>query len=119
MKPFCPNPNGIASHSPGLERSDYPGWRSVPATTPTGLWHTVGEGGHNPFRVGIVRFTMTQGSPCRAALGWRTESRWDSRTDAPQARDPEQTIAGFSLSRWERVGVRVRPVPNVAEILEA
>jgi hypothetical protein len=35
------------------------------------------------------------------------------------ARDLEQTIAGFSLSRWERVGVRVRPVPNVAEILEA
>ena len=30
-----------------------------------------------------------------------------------------QTIAGFSLSFWERVGVRVRPVPIVAEILEA
>jgi len=31
----------------------------------------------------------------------------------------EQTIAGFSFSSWERVGVRVRPLPNVAEILEA
>ena len=31
----------------------------------------------------------------------------------------EQTIAGFSLSSRERVGVRVRPLPNMAEILEA
>ncbi len=30
-----------------------------------------------------------------------------------------QNIAGFSLSLWERVGVRVRLLPNVAEILEA
>jgi hypothetical protein len=30
----------------------------------------------------------------------------------------EQTIAGFSLSLWERVGVRVLALPNVAEILE-
>lgn len=28
-------------------------------------------------------------------------------------------IAGFSLSLWEMVGVRVRLLPNVAEILEA
>lgn len=32
----------------------------------------------------------------------------------------EQTIAGFPLSRWERVGVRVRRcTSNMAEILEA
>jgi hypothetical protein len=30
------------------------------------------------------------------------------------ARDLEQTIAGFSLSFWERVEVRVRLLPNVA-----
>jgi hypothetical protein len=29
------------------------------------------------------------------------------------------TTAGFSLSHKERVGVRVRLLPNVAEILEA
>jgi hypothetical protein len=36
-----------------------------------------------------------------------------------QARDLEQTIARPFLSRWERTEVRVRPSPNVAEILEA
>ena len=36
-----------------------------------------------------------------------------------QVRDLEQTIAGFSFSFWEKVGVRVRLVPNVAETLEA
>ncbi len=36
-----------------------------------------------------------------------------------QARDLEQTIARPFLSCWERTEVRVRPVPNVAEILEA
>ncbi len=98
MKPFCPNPNGIPSSSPGLERSDYPGWRFVPTPTPTGLWHTVGEGRHNPFRVGGVCLTLTQGGLAESAtLGWRTESRWDSA-----ARDLEQNIAR-----------------NVAEILEA
>ena len=70
--------------------------------TPTGLHETDGARGCNPFRVGDVWLTVSQGSSCLATLGWRTESRWDSRTDAPQARDLEQTIAG-----------------NVAEILEA
>src|SRR6185503_6094609 len=31
------NPKGIPSQSPGLERSDYPGWMFVAVTTPTGL----------------------------------------------------------------------------------
>lgn len=33
--------------------------------------------------------------------------------------DLEQTIAGRCLSHWERTEVGVRPLPNVAEILEA
>jgi hypothetical protein len=36
-----------------------------------------------------------------------------------QARELEQIIAGRFLSHWERTEVRVRPSPNVAEILEA
>ena len=35
-----PNPNGIASLSPGLARSDYPGWALMNDTTPTGLRKT-------------------------------------------------------------------------------
>ena len=35
------------------------------------------------------------------------------------ARASEQTIAHPFLSCWERTEVRVRPLPNVAEILEA
>src|SRR6185503_6743423 len=35
---FSPvNPKGISPQSPGLERSDYPGWTIVMVTTPTGL----------------------------------------------------------------------------------
>src|SRR6185503_1225333 len=35
---FSPvNPKGISPQSPGLERSDYPGWKFVMITTPTGL----------------------------------------------------------------------------------
>lgn len=36
-----------------------------------------------------------------------------------KARDLEPTIARPLLSRWERTEVRVRPLPIVAEILEA
>jgi hypothetical protein len=102
MTPHFPNPNGIASNSPGLERSDYPGWPFISVPTPTGL-RQMGRGrGHNPFRVGDVCFTLTRGSPCRATLGWRTESRWDSA-----ARDLEQTIArnvtGFSKHETGRL----------------
>ena len=99
--PF-PNPNGIESISPGLARSDYPGWTKTIHTTPTGL-HQAGHGRRcNPFRVEDVCFTVSQGSSCRATLGWMMESRWDSRMGARPARDLEQTSAG-----------------NVAEMLEA
>ena len=101
------NPNGIESISPGLRGTSYPGWTVIADTTPTGLRHVRRAEGHNPFRVEHSRvehiwFTVSQGSSCLATLGWRTESLWDSRTEAPLARDLEQTSAG-----------------NVAEILEA
>ena len=99
--PF-PNPNGIVSQSPGLRGTSYPGLTIIADTTPTGLRQIGCARGRNPFRVEDIWFTISQGSSCLATLGWRTESRWDSRTDAPQARDLEQTIAG-----------------NVVEILEA
>ena len=96
------NPNGIASRSPGLRGTSYPGWTVIAGTTPTGLRQTGHARGRNPFRVGEVWFTVSQGSSCLATLGWMTESRWDSRTDAPRTRGLEPTSAG-----------------NVAEILEA
>ena len=76
----------------------------IDSSTPTGLWRVaVMRGGMTQPRWGCDRLApKTQGSSCLATLGWRTESRWDSRTDAPQARDLEQTIVG-----------------NGAEILEA
>jgi len=80
--PF-PNPNGIASISPGLRGTSYPGWTVIPGTTPTGLRHVGRAGRHNPFRVDEVCCTVSQGSSCLATLGWMTESRWDSRKDAP------------------------------------
>jgi len=48
----------------------------------------------------------------RAALPFPAGEDWGKHA--------QLAIAGPSLSRWERVGVRVRrPPPNVAEILEA
>jgi len=35
--------------------------------------------GCNPFRVEAVGLTISQGSSCRATLGWRTESLWDTK----------------------------------------
>ncbi|MEO7299324.1 MAG: RhuM family protein [Verrucomicrobiota bacterium] len=72
------NPNGIESISPGLARSDYPGWTKMCDTTPTGLHRARHARRCNPFRVGDISFTISQGSPCRATLGWMMESRWDS-----------------------------------------
>lgn len=46
-----------------------------------------------------------------------TTGRWAG--DEGAAVLHEQTIAGPTLSRWERVGVRVRLLPHVAEILSA
>ena len=97
-----PNPNGIVSISPGLRGTSYPGLTKINDPTPTGLRHAGRAKGHNPFRVGDVWFTISQGSSFLATLGWMTESLWDSPTGTRAARDLEQTIAG-----------------NVAEILEA
>lgn len=59
-------------------------------------------------------------SPDSSPLGrGRGEGSQIGRRAGDEGAQREQTIAGFSLSRWERVVVRVRPVPNVAEILSA
>ena len=74
------NPEGIVSTSPGLARSAYPGNQRPNVTTPTGLRRGRGRGqeGRNPVGVETISRPLTQGSACRATLGWRTESRWDS-----------------------------------------
>ena len=80
-----PNPNGMASLSPGLTQSDYPGWALMKDTTPTGLRQTRRARGCNPFRVGAVGFMVSQGKleqiitrtlrvgSCRATLGCMAE----------------------------------------------
>ena len=46
---FPANPKGISPQSPGLERSDYPGWTIVYGYNPNGV--APATGGRNPFRV--------------------------------------------------------------------
>ena len=41
---------------------------------------------HNPVGVDGNLIPFTQGSSCVATLGWRPESRWDSRMDAKSIR---------------------------------
>jgi len=56
--------------------------RPIDSSTPTGLWPVaaVMRGGVTQPRWGCDRLApMTQGSSFLATLGWRTESRWDSR----------------------------------------
>ena len=76
------NPKGIASVSPGLRGTSYPG--SVPSDQSTlkGLKHR-----HRweqilaATPVGLVRAgTFSQGSSCLATLGFGPESLWDSRS---------------------------------------
>ena len=66
---LLPNPNGIESISPRLRGTRYPGWTKIEFTTPTGLQQTNVARGCNPFRVGEVWFTVSQGSSCLATLG--------------------------------------------------
>jgi hypothetical protein len=52
------------------------------SSTPRGLWRgaTMTHDRVTQPRWGCDRFTtVTQGSAGRATLGWKTESRWDSR----------------------------------------
>src|SRR2546425_11275038 len=61
------NPKGIGPSAQGWRARAYPGW-------------AFGTGNNaNGVAVENVCWTMTQGSACRATLGFGTESRWDSR----------------------------------------
>jgi hypothetical protein len=80
----------IESISPWLRGTSYPGLTERDVPTPTGLRLTGRAKGHNPFKVEDVGCTVSQGSPCRATLGWSTESLWDSRMPARRAHDLEQ-----------------------------
>ena len=73
------NPNGIASQSPGLRGTSYPGQEAQETTTPAGL--------RRPRRTFTKAETplgfrspdpLPQGSSCLATLGFVAESRWDS-----------------------------------------
>ena len=88
------NPNGIASQSPGLRGTSYPGQEAQETTTPAG-WR-------RPRRTFTKAETplefcspdpLPQGSSCLATLGFVAESRWDSRTRHFQKLDLRPDIA--------------------------
>ncbi len=70
--------------------------------------------GCNPFRVGNVWSTNTQGSSFLATLGWMTESLWDSPAGARLLPSPVGRRA-----RDEGAQLEQAIAGNVAEILEA
>jgi hypothetical protein len=79
-----PAPTGLRPKAQGWTEERGPtlgNERPIGSSTPTGLWPVAAmRGGVTQPRWGWGHFaTVTQGSACRATLGWRTESRWDSR----------------------------------------
>jgi len=73
------NPKGISSSSPGLRAMRYPGLvgkRFVQPGTGCGFGRFRGA---TPLELRCVWAQLTQGSACRATLGFGSEFRWDSR----------------------------------------
>src|SRR5262245_30006 len=72
------NPKGIASYSPGLRGTSYPGLTKRKGTNPKRVVASSKCGGcHNPVGVEIL-VMRSQGSSFLATLGFGPESRWDS-----------------------------------------
>src|SRR5882724_12560543 len=71
------NPKGIASISPGLRQLPWVN-REKPSQPQRGCVTVGHRKAATPL--GLEKFwaTFTQGSACRATLGWRPESLWDS-----------------------------------------
>src|SRR5437660_5638745 len=81
-----PNPKGIASSSPGLRGTSYPGKtskKSINLNEVCGRFDKNGPDCRNPFRVENLFCMVTQGSRGTATLGFAPESRWDSRSNPP------------------------------------
>src|SRR5467141_2556036 len=82
------NPEEIASSSPGLRGTSYPGKWSQRAANPERVaalpccMLSLEKLGHNPFRVESSPRLNTQGSSFLATLGFGPESLWDSLSHA-------------------------------------
>jgi hypothetical protein len=101
------NPEGVPPSSPGLRGTSYPGNRGREGVNPervasSGPPACVGPG-CNPFRVGGLAGSGSQGSSFLATLGWIMESRWDSgrQAEAPVSRTTSRhsvcALAGQSI----------------------
>ena len=73
------NPKGIASSSPGLRGTSYPGKTARQPVNPNGVVSITPPRGHNPVGVENIFGSVTQGSSFLATLGFAPESRWDSK----------------------------------------
>ena len=106
---FVLYPNGIAAQSPGLRGTRYPGWsrpkvsqlqRSCgPAVSHKAKrWSYNERIRHNRVAVEEIFLRLTQGSACRATLGFELESLQDSET-APHGTIPkiEMRVSRFTF----------------------
>ena len=83
------NPNGIASSSPGLLGTSYPGSDAPPEPNPNGVASgSPPPAGHNPVGVGSISVIDSQGSASRATLGSGTESLWDTESGIRNSKFP-------------------------------
>ena len=71
------NPKGIASASPGLRGTSYPGLGAFRIFNPNGVVSAFDSGDATPLGLFVFR-PMSQGSSTLATLGCVTESLWDS-----------------------------------------
>jgi hypothetical protein len=72
------NPKGIASSSPGLRGTSYPGCGTTEGINPNGVVSGTPQPRRNPVGVDTHSLPDSQGSSCLATLGYGPESRWDS-----------------------------------------
>ncbi len=90
-------PTGFRPPAQGWRAAPTLGARRLSSPTPTGLRHLASRHCRNLLGVEISFSPLTQGSACRATLGWRTESFQDSPGTRTASRSDALTVAvGFS-----------------------
>ena len=98
------NPKGIAASSPGLAPGAYPGYGRAKRGNPNGVVSGRLRQGHNPVGVDTHSHRVSQGSACRATLGFGPESLWDSSSRS-------RGVVGNTQSHLphSNAGVRLEP----------
>ena len=82
------NPNGIASFSPGLRGTSYPGLSKTIFINPEGVVSGICNFCCNPVGVVISSSRFTQGGSCLATLGWMMKPRWGFQLETFISRPP-------------------------------